>query len=530
MKKILLLSALLTSVAGASAWNVSTEPSMQSSVIEEFTGIYCGNCPDGHRRVAALSKIHPSDVFTIAIHAGDFAKPNTGAPDYRTEIGNAIHNHFSSAIFGYPSGTTSRQDVGFKMVQSRVDWNKSSRIICNTPSPVNVWAASAYDADTQQLTVDVEAYLVENMEDPRLNVFILQNNLMGYQSGSTVSPYPHRHMLRVRLTENDFGDPLDVKDAGNYYSKTFTYTVPNDINGIRMLPQNLEIIAFISDGEDNIRKAATTYPVITGQDTPFTVFTSEPLITVGTTYALDYLEMYIENYSAEDITTATFDVTLNGETNTVTWNGMAPAHENTLIRVPLSGALKSTYANTNNRFSMTMISANTHTDLGLAPVKGSFGALPEIASDLKVRIYTDENFAENRFRLIDEDGNTVKEFGPYDQMSRFEEEIALEDGKVYGLEVTDAWGDGLSSDGVQLIDPAGHLACRMDNIPEYGTRYFFRASKALSIDRVNGEAEILSTEYFDMAGRRVLNPSNGIYMKRVTYTDGMVNIFKEIIK
>ncbi len=67
MKNIILALSLL-SATGASAWNVSTEPSMQSALIEEYTGIHCPNCPDGHAIAASLTSAHPEDGFTVAIH------------------------------------------------------------------------------------------------------------------------------------------------------------------------------------------------------------------------------------------------------------------------------------------------------------------------------------------------------------------------------------------------------------------------------------------------------------------------------
>lgn len=528
MRRFLLIPALFTA-AGALAWNVTTEQTMQSSVIEEFTGIHCGNCPDGHRRVAALAHANPDDVFTIAIHAGSYAKPGTGEPDYRTDVGNAIHDNYP--IFGYPSAMTSRQDVGFKVVQNRADWNKSSRIICSTASPVNLWAESAFNAETQELTVDVEAYLTANMEDPRLNVFILQNNLMGVQSGAS-GVYAHRHMLRARLTDNDFGDPLDIKEAGNYYSRKFTYTVPNDVNGIRLLPYNFEIIVFVSDGKDNIRKAVTTFPVISGQEVPFSLFTSAPLIPIATSYGLDYVELYLDNYSAEDITTAKFDVTLNGEKQSIDWSGLAPAHKSTLVRVPLSGAWKSAYDSDSNRYSVVLTSANDHDGLDLSVMSGFFNSLPEHASDLKVRIHTDANFADNRFRLMDEQGDVIQEFGPYDSQARFEENVSLEDGKVYCLEITDKWGDGITqgSGGIQFFDPSGRLVKDIQDFSDYGTRYFFRASKALAVDQIESASEVVATGYYDMSGRQVLDPTPGIYLVRTLYSDGSVRTVKTVIK
>ena len=43
---------LLTFSAGA--YEVSTEVSKKNVLLEEFTGLYCGNCPDGHVMAEAM--------------------------------------------------------------------------------------------------------------------------------------------------------------------------------------------------------------------------------------------------------------------------------------------------------------------------------------------------------------------------------------------------------------------------------------------------------------------------------------------
>ena len=72
MRKLLQIVLVLAAVP-AYAWNVGTEATHKSVIIEEFTGIHCGNCPDGHKRAAALQRMHPDNLFVVAIHAGSFA-------------------------------------------------------------------------------------------------------------------------------------------------------------------------------------------------------------------------------------------------------------------------------------------------------------------------------------------------------------------------------------------------------------------------------------------------------------------------
>ena len=48
----------------------SSTAESKNVILEEYTGIYCGYCPDGHKRAQEYHDAHPDDVFIIAIHEG----------------------------------------------------------------------------------------------------------------------------------------------------------------------------------------------------------------------------------------------------------------------------------------------------------------------------------------------------------------------------------------------------------------------------------------------------------------------------
>ena len=58
MKKIIFVLALLPSIIFAQSF-VSTIPENKKVVIEQFTGIYCGFCPDGHVIAEGLASQTP---------------------------------------------------------------------------------------------------------------------------------------------------------------------------------------------------------------------------------------------------------------------------------------------------------------------------------------------------------------------------------------------------------------------------------------------------------------------------------------
>src|SRR5690554_8137402 len=69
---------------------VSTSPENKNVVLEEFTGIYCVFCPEGHAIAQAIKDANPDRVSLINIHTGSFAVPNGNHPDFRTNYGAPI--------------------------------------------------------------------------------------------------------------------------------------------------------------------------------------------------------------------------------------------------------------------------------------------------------------------------------------------------------------------------------------------------------------------------------------------------------
>ena len=75
MKKILLSAFVLVSFLTFAQTNVSTTPENKNVVLEEYTGISCPYCPDGHAVAEGIKNNNPGDVMLINIHTGSFATP-----------------------------------------------------------------------------------------------------------------------------------------------------------------------------------------------------------------------------------------------------------------------------------------------------------------------------------------------------------------------------------------------------------------------------------------------------------------------
>lgn len=230
----------------------STAPENKNVVLEDFTGVRCGYCPDGHVRAKALSDANPGRIVIIAVHAGPYAAPMAGWADFTTSFGQALVDQ--SSVTGYPAGTINRrvwtkpQTTG-GLAMSRGEWANASAPILAEVSPVNIGIKKTYNSSTRELAVSVELYYTaDGNVANNLNVALLENKVMSKQSGGTpdANNYEQNHILRNFLT-GQWGEAIGVHKKGEYVTKTYKYTVPANVN-----MDNADVAAYVAEGNKNI--------------------------------------------------------------------------------------------------------------------------------------------------------------------------------------------------------------------------------------------------------------------------------------
>lgn len=202
---------------------VSTQPELRNVVLEEYTGINCVNCPQGHLLAENVAKKFPGRVSIINIHQGHYAIPNSGDPDFRTKWGDDLANLFS--VNSYPSATINRMKYNGNALINRGDFLAFSMdsVLNGSFSPVNIAAKTKWNETTQEIEIYVEVYFTTGVPNqPKLNIVFLESGIPGYQSGAPSLPYIHNHILRDMIT-GQWGEDLDNFSEGSFFSKTYKY-------------------------------------------------------------------------------------------------------------------------------------------------------------------------------------------------------------------------------------------------------------------------------------------------------------------
>lgn len=434
---------------------VGTDPENKNVVLEEFTGIYCVFCPQGHAIAQGIYDSHPDDVVLINIHTGGYAVPTGNDPDFRTPWGAAIAGQ--SGLVGYPAGTVNRHlfpgySQGSGTAQSRGTWSTTSNQILNEPSYLNVALEATIVTSTRQLVVYVEVYYTGDspQESNWLNVAILQNHILGPQTGGNMgNNYDHKHMLRHMLT-GQWGVEISTTSEGSLYTGSFAYEIPADYNDVEVVLENLDVVAFVTETHQEVVSGSMAeitlaesfdYDVaIVSASAPQTACTGE----FGP-------EVLIKNYGTTSLSSLEFTYSANGEeAATYSWTGDLDQNESETVTLPTI-----LYSVTNNNvFSIVCESPNGEKDQ--LPQNNIFTAnsagsvtFPENCM-LGIDIYGDPTGVT--WELTNEAGDLIDEGGPYTNTGFNLENISFPEAGCYTFTLNDVSGNGLSGGSYLITD------------------------------------------------------------------------------
>ena len=412
IKKLSLsMASALIAFASFGQTIVPTTPQNKNVVLEEFTGIHCTFCPSGHSIAKAIQDAHPDNVSLINIHQGGYATPSGSEPDFRTPWGNAIVNQsYSGGDFGYPSGTVNRHvfpgrsmATGGGPAMGRSYWNVSANEILAAPSTVNVAVEATINVQTRVLTVHVEAYYTGNSTQSTnlLNVALLQNNTKGPQTGGGLgSNYNHMHRL-VDLITGQWGETINTTTTGTFVDKTYTYTVPANYNDVPAILDDMEVVAYISETQQEIPTGNRVRPLFTNLTLANDASIRSVMPIDPTCFESVAPVINIKNQGQNTLTSLAITYEINGDSHTYNWTGNLPALWDEDVQLPetaftlqatntLSISIPSDDDNSNNAQTLT------------------FNKAPEGTGTILVEIKTDNWGYEFSWDIKDSSGNIVE--------------------------------------------------------------------------------------------------------------------------
>jgi len=235
-------------------------------LIEEFTGAWCGWCPDGAVQMQLIESAMPGAVL-LAIHAG-------GVDSMIVPEGAEIASAFSPS---YPQAMIDRTlfpgQVKVPINRTGGAWLNRATQQEALETPLSLLIEPAFNPSDRtadvKVTVRFDDFLYPG--DARLNVFLVEDRISGVGRGwdqnnsySNNSSYPdhpyygesnpivgfvHRHVLRASLT-GAWGVQIPGGiQAGSAWDKTFLYSIPDNWK-----EADVGVIAFVSYHDTDVTK------------------------------------------------------------------------------------------------------------------------------------------------------------------------------------------------------------------------------------------------------------------------------------
>ena len=330
MKRISTILLFLLLATTLKAQNlVSIDPYKRNVIIEEYTGVYCGYCPDGHRIANELAAKYQDRLFVLNIHTGGYA--NDASIDFRTEDGNII----GAKVNSFPTGNVNRlanKAVGRDTWSLYVEQQVEQMAECNVAGQVVI------DKDARKATVTVEVYYTANSvsETNYLNVVMLQDNIIAYQNGSYLNPdqvvggqYRHMHAFRDAITPT-WGEDIAPTTAGTFITKTYEYDIPAKIGSFDVDIDDIEFVAFVTETKNEDK---STTPILNANKLHYISAVDEnihpTMLSVGASSAFSCsstqpMDIVINNSGVAELTSLKFEVSGdNAEPVVKTWEGNA---------------------------------------------------------------------------------------------------------------------------------------------------------------------------------------------------------------
>jgi len=222
-------------------------------LIEEFTGAWCGYCPDGAYRVKNLINDNDGRVVAVSLHAGN---PTGDA----MEIAHTNYLETTYQNTGFPSGMVDRVAIDGYTSLNRGYWEYVANNQLLETAVCGLAIISKVNGQNATLEVHAGFNSTLDGDDYRLTVYLIEDGVTGsgygydqrnyyntdpespfYNLGDPIEGYEHNHTLRAVLSES-LGNAISSSSLVSGGEHIETYTV--DLSSYNK--KNLSIVAFVT--------------------------------------------------------------------------------------------------------------------------------------------------------------------------------------------------------------------------------------------------------------------------------------------
>ncbi|MAM29483.1 MAG: hypothetical protein CMC13_10730 [Flavobacteriaceae bacterium] len=353
-----------------------------------------------------------------------------------------------------------------------------------------------------------------------MNVALLQNNTLGPQTGGGMgNQYVHQHRL-VHLITGQWGDDVSPTTTGTLIDENYTYTVPANYNGVPVPLEDLEIVVFMTETQQEIISGNGAKPTFTNLPFNNDVLVASD-VELDDQCGQDYgPTVTIQNRGNNTLTSVAIDYSINGDaTETYNWTGSLSEYETEeIVLDPIPYTLQS-----NNTVD---ISIPNDEDNSNNSATNTFGEITnEYTSLLNLYMALDDDGDEVTWNILNSNGDVVQSGGPYASGETVNVDFSIPEMDCFRFILTDSGDNGQYF--IRLRDANNDIIFRNETNSNFGSTFVgnFRLDGVLGVSDNNLQgvsifpnpatnvlnvqnAENATVQVFDILGKKLIELAN----------------------
>lgn len=216
-------------------------------LIEEFTGVRCPNCPQGHVTTANIKAAHPSRVASISLHPIN----SLGVPypfsvqDFRSSKAQTLFDYLEQIGFEPAAAIDRIPASGTSVLCDYNEWGAKVNAQLSLTTPVNVMLSKSFDTTNYELTIIAELHYTQDVtEENKLTIVLTESDIVSAQlNGSIIDTfYVHKDVMRDFVTSVQGDAITQTREAGRVVRKVY-----KKILDAAWKPENMHIIAYVHE-------------------------------------------------------------------------------------------------------------------------------------------------------------------------------------------------------------------------------------------------------------------------------------------
>ncbi len=221
-------------------------------VIEEFTGVRCPNCPQGHVLIANIKAANPNRVLSVSLHPiNSLGAPYAySAQDFRSQKAQTLFDYLGQIGLEPAAGIDRKQFSGqSNILLDKNAWSNYVTQQLSVTTPVNIVLDKSYDSTNRELTVVAELHYTQTVnEENKLTILLTESDIITAQlDGSVVDTfYSHKDVMRDFITDTQGDAITPAREAGRVVRKVY-----KKVLDAAWKPEHIYILAYVHEFQNS---------------------------------------------------------------------------------------------------------------------------------------------------------------------------------------------------------------------------------------------------------------------------------------